>query len=74
MNHNTRHLKIVIGLSVWLGVMVLVSVGLVLQPKGKPNCNSFGSYDDILSAFNNGATYLDADKDRIPCESRKPAV
>lgn len=56
--------------------LFVVSVGLnvwqFLIPKGNTgNCNSFGSYADVLESFHNGNRGLDGDGDGIPCENRK---
>lgn len=50
----------------------LVVVDQYLQPKGRVSCADFGSYADIMNAYNHGATYLDRNGDGIPCNSRKP--
>lgn len=54
-------------------VALMYVVGyLVLQPKGDVTCASFGSYADALSAYKNGSTWLDNDKEGVkgvPCES-----
>lgn len=44
----------------------------VLQPKGRTKCSDFGSYEDIVSAFNDGSYWLDGNADGIPCAEREP--
>lgn len=56
--------------------LLVLSVGLnVLQsftPKDiTGNCNSFGSYVDILISYHRGNRGLDGDNDGMPCENRK---
>ncbi len=43
-----------------------------LAPKAMAqDCNSFGSYQDIMDAYHAGNRGLDGDGDGIPCENRK---
>lgn len=32
-------------------------------------CSDFAKYEDALKAYEGGASYLDGDSDRIPCEA-----
>lgn len=41
-----------------------------LKPKDAGDCNSFGSYADILDSFHHGNRGLDGDSDGAPCENR----
>lgn len=69
------------------GVLLLLIIGVfaaaawsLLQPKGRPNCDSFGSYgtqeeakvayEAALAAFSSGAYWLDGANGMvgIPCE------
>lgn len=38
------------------------------QPKGRLNCDSFGSYEQMETAYQDGDTYLDRDNDGKPCQ------
>lgn len=61
--------------SVLLVIVAILLFALVcsyLTPKViAGNCNSFGSYQDILDSFHKGNRGLDGDGDGIPCENRK---
>lgn len=54
-------------------VSVWMNVWQILTPKDfvNANCNSFGSYADILVSFHNGNRGLDGNGDGIPCNNRK---
>lgn len=54
-------------------VSIWFNVWLVLTPKdfARTNCNSFGSYADILDSFHKGNRGLDGNGDGIPCNNRK---
>lgn len=55
-----------------LVVSLWMNVWQVLTPKGNTgNCDSFGSYTDILVSYRSGNRGLDGDGDGIPCENRK---
>lgn len=49
--------------------LLLVCDFLVLQPKGRVSCADFGSYSDALSAYQQGAQWLDSNHNGIPCEN-----
>lgn len=59
-------------LIVFLMALMLVVVGLILTPKGRATCRSFGSYADIVSSYNGGNSALDGNGDGVPCQSRRP--
>lgn len=55
-------------------VMVLLfalACSLLTPKESAGNCNSFGSYQDILDSYHKGNRGLDGDGDGIPCENRK---
>lgn len=53
--------------------LILVLTGALawsyLQPQGRVSCASFGSYSAALKAYTHGDTWLDANKNGIPCEN-----
>ena len=43
----------------------------VLSPQGRVSCDDFPVWGDALDAYNQGAYYLDRDRDGVPCEETK---
>lgn len=55
-----------------LVVSLSINAWQILTPKEEAgDCNSFGSYADILVSYHSGNRGLDGDGDGIPCENRK---
>lgn len=68
MSNPTKATALVYTLGIVIFALGFTVVSLILIPKGRPTCRSFGSYADIVSAFKHGAQWLDKDGDGIPCE------
>lgn len=62
--------RAILWLAALLLIAVFVGVWFALQPEGRLNCDSFGSYREVLGAFDNGSRYLDWNHNGIPCEER----
>lgn len=60
---------LVFGLCFMVFSLYFCIVYLVLQPKGRVSCASFGSYSDIPSNWASMTPWLDRNHNGIPCES-----
>lgn len=49
-------------------ICMYVIAALLLQPKGKLTCDSFGSYYDIPADWGITMPWLDGDKNGKPCQ------
>jgi hypothetical protein len=69
--HDTKHIAALFIVVVFFVVLLSTSVTahMIMNPaRIKYVCSDFLYYKDALSAYKKGATYLDGDKDGIPCE------
>lgn len=64
----STHSTLLFVVFVVLILSVFLNVWHVLQPKGRVYCSDFGSYADMLDAYNSGELRLDKDVDGVPCE------